>query len=140
MREFLLDTNVISELTKDTLKRQVIDFLSDDQHEFWIPSVVVHELEYGLQLLPTGQRRSDLQELLREFLIAYQGRIVPLDHLGAEWAARFRAHAQRLGRVLELGDALIAGTAKSRQLTVVTRNINDFSGLDLEVVNPWGSL
>lgn len=140
MREFLLDTNVISELTKDAPARRVIEFLSTDQYEFWISSVVIHELEYGLELLPQGRRRSDLQDLLWGFVAEHRGRIVPLDQTGAEWAARFRARAHRTGRVLELGDALIAGTAKSRTLAVATRNVVDFSELELEVVNPWESV
>jgi len=137
VRGLLLDTNVISELAKDTPTRRVVDFLSADQHEFWISSVVVHELEYGLQLLPLGRRRRNLQKLLESFFAEHRGRILPLDQAGAEWAARFRAHAHRSGRVLELGDALIAGTAKSRRLAVATRNVVDFSELELEVVNPW---
>ena len=60
-----------------------------------------------------------------------------LDAGAAVWAARFRAQARGRGRKLELGDALIAGTAKSRELTVATRNVRDFAGLDIDVVNPW---
>ena len=55
----------------------------------------------------------------------------------AVWAARFRAQARGLGRTLDLGDALIAGTARSHELTIATRNVRDFAGLDVNVVNPW---
>ena len=44
---------------------------------------------------------------------------------------------KKSGRVLDLGDALIAGTAKTRDLCVATRNIGDFAGLDVKVTNPW---
>ena len=40
-------------------------------------------------------------------------------------------------RALEVGDALIAGTAKAHDLAVATRNVADFQRLDVEVVNPW---
>ena len=48
-----------------------------------------------------------------------------------------RAQARRLGRVLHLADALIAGTAKAHDFAVVTRNAVDFEGLEVDVVNPW---
>ena len=62
---------------------------------------------------------------------------LPAERVGAEWAARFRAHAHHCGRRLDLGDALIAGTAKTHDLAIATRNVRDFDGLDVEVVNPW---
>jgi len=62
---------------------------------------------------------------------------LPLDRIGAERAAQFRAQAHRSGRVLDLGDALIAGTAKVHSLSVATRNVGDFADLDVDVINPW---
>ncbi len=84
-----------------------------------------------------GQRRASLQDGLLGFIAEYEDRILPLERIGAEWAARFRAQAQRSGRTLDLGDALIAGTAKTHDLAVATRNVRDFGDLDVEVINPW---
>ena len=53
------------------------------------------------------------------------------------WAASFRAQARRSGRTLDLGDALIAGIARANDFALATRNVRDFDGLDLEVINPW---
>ena len=64
-------------------------------------------------------------------------RILPLDRTGAEWVAQFRVQAQHSGLTLNLGDALIAGTAKAHDLAVATRNVRDFEGLGVDVVNPW---
>ena len=64
-------------------------------------------------------------------------RVLPLERMGAEWAAHFRAQAHRAGRVLDLGDALIAGTAKTHNLALATRNVADFEKLDLAVFDPW---
>lgn len=133
---FLLDTNVVSELTRDRPERRVIAFLSE-QPELWLPTLVVHELEFGLQLLPPGTRRDGLRAVMGAFITEYEDRIVPLDRIGAEWAARFRARTHRSGRVLDLGDALIAGTAKAHNLSLATRNVRDFDGLDVDVTNPW---
>ena len=78
--------------------------------------------------------QSDLLSLLEA---SYEDRILPVDRASAEWAARFRADAVRSGRPPDLTDILIAGTAKANDLAVATRNVADFEGLDVEVVNPW---
>ena len=136
MSGFLLDTNVVSELTRSAPDARVLEFLAE-QDELWLSAMVVHELAFGMQLLPHGQRRDVLQSVLSGFITHYQDRILPVDRRGAEWAAYFRAQAHRSGRVLDLGDALIAGTARAHDLSVATRNVADFEGLDVDVTNPW---
>ena len=136
MNGYLLDTNVISEVIRSTPHTRVVTFLTE-RDDLWLSSIVIHELEYGMQRMAEGQRRASLQDSLLGIIAEYEDRILPLERGGAEWAARFRAHAQRSGRTLDLGDALIAGTAKAHDLSVATRNAEDFEGLDVEVVNPW---
>ncbi|MCY4579663.1 MAG: type II toxin-antitoxin system VapC family toxin [Chloroflexi bacterium] len=136
MSRYLLDTNVVSEVTKGRPSPQVIAFL-EEQQDLWLSAIVLHELEYGLILLPAGQRQDRLRVAMSAFIAAHDDRILPLDSAAAEWAAHFRAHARRSGKTLDLGDALIAGTAKANNLTVATRNTKDFDYLDLEVLSPW---
>ena len=139
MTEYALDTNVVSEPTKDVQNQRVISFLNE-QPDLWLPSVVVHEMEYGIQLLPQGQRRDRLSAAVSGIISTYANRILPLERTGAEWAALYRVRARRDGRLLRLSDALIAGIAKANDLTVATRNVRDFDGLDVEVFNPWKQL
>ena len=136
MTGFLLDTNVISEMTKESPDPGVISFLSE-QDGLWLSPVVLHELEFGLQLLPQGRRRDGLRQALAELMAEYEDHVLPLARNEAEWAARLRAQAHLSGRVLHLGDALIAGTAKAHNLSLATRNIGDFGGLDVNLINPW---
>lgn len=136
MTGYLLDTNVISELTRNVPAPPVVAFLSEHQ-DLWVSTIVLHELEFSLRLLPLGQRRDRLHATLSEFIAGYEDRVLPLERMGAEWAAHFRAQAHRAGRVLDLGDALIAGTAKAHDLVLATRNVADFGSVDLDVVNPW---
>ena len=136
MSRFLLDTSVVSEVTKARPSPQVTAFL-EEQEDLWLPTIVLHELEFGLLLLPEGQRQDMLRTALSAFIAAYDDRILPLDSAAAEWAARFLAHARRSGEALDLGDALIAGTAKANDLVIATRNTKDFDYMDIEVVNPW---
>ena len=136
MSGFLLDTNVVSELTKDAPNPRVVAFLTE-QDDLWLSALVLHELEFGLELLPPGQRRDGLRSVLSELIAAYEDRILPLERTGAERATQFRAQAHRSGRVLDLGDVLIAGTAKVHGLAVATRIAGDFADLDVDVINPW---
>lgn len=138
MSGYLLDTNVISELTKQLPNPRVVEFLSEHE-ELWLSTIVMHELEFGLQLLPEGNRRHSLQTTLSEFIaeMEQQGHVLPLGRQEAELAARLRSQARRSGRVLHLGDALIAGTAKTHGLSIATRNTEDFAVTDVRVKNPW---
>ena len=136
MNGCLLDTNVASETMRSAPHERVVAFLMAHD-ELWLSSILIHELEYGVQRLPRGQKRDALRDALDNMLADYGERILNLDAGAAVWAARFRAQARGRGRKLELGDALIAGTAKSRELTIATRNVRDFAGLDINVVNPW---
>ncbi len=136
MSGYLLDTNVVSELTRNVPHPDVVAFLSN-RSDLWLSSIVIHELEYGLQLLPYGQRRRRVYAMKARIVSGYSNRILALDRRAAEWAARFRAQARRAGRVVDVGDALMAGIARSNDLAVATRNVADFEHLDLEVTNPW---
>lgn len=136
MSGYLLDTNVVSELTRAAPDKGMVAFLSEYE-DFWLSAILIHEIEYGVRLLPQGRRRERLAEMLAAVVRIYEDRILPLERLGAEWSAEFRARARKAGRNLDLGDALVAGVAKAHGLAVVTRNDRHFDGLDVDTVNPW---
>ena len=136
MSGLLLDTNVISEVVKPDPESRVVSFLASQQ-DLWLSVVVIHEAHYGMQLLPTSRRRDSLASRLSEMIDTYIDRILPVTSLVAELAAQLRVEARQSGRKLTLADALIAGTAMANDLGVATRNVRDFDGLGVEVVNPW---
>ena len=138
MSGFLLDTNVVSETVKPTPEPRVVAFLVD-QSDLWLSTIVLHEMDFGLNLLPQGRRRDRLSLAITAFVTEYEDRILSVGRSEAGEASALRAQARRSGRVLSLGDALIAGTAKAHDLCVVTRNVTDFYDLDIEVANPWES-
>ena len=136
MSGFLLDTNTLSEMTRDAPNPRVIAFLAG-RVDLWIPTVVLHELEFGIQLLPPGRRRVRLRGAVADIIAEHEERILPLERDAAERAAELRARARLEGHVVDVGDALIAGTASIYALTVATRNVGDFAGLGIDVLNPW---
>jgi predicted nucleic acid-binding protein len=69
--------------------------------------------------------------------VEYSSLVIPIDRSEAEHAALFRVHAKQQGRVIHLADSFIAGTAKAHDLSLVTRNADDFFGIDIDIVNPW---
>ena len=137
MSGYLLDTNVVSEFSKQSPQPSVLRFLHDAHDESWLSVIVLGELEMGVQLLPEGHRRDGLSDWLAQLSAEFDDRILPIESQEARWAAVFRARAHRDGWVLQLADGLVAGTAKARDLVVATRNERDFAGLDVEVINPW---
>ena len=139
MTGYLLDSNVLSEMTRDQPHPGVVSFLRA-QTDLWLSSVVIYETEYGLRLLPPGARRSRLRAVQSRIVAVHEARIMPLDRVAAEWAAELRAQARRAGRAVDVGDALIAGTAKAHGLAIATRNTGDFEGMDIDIVNPWDYL
>ena len=138
MSGYLLDTNVISELSKERPHPSVVAFLSE-RDDLWLSVIVIGELELGVQLLPEGRRRERLRDWLSRLLTDFDRRVLPIERRDAEWAASFQARVHRGGGMLQLADALIAATAKSNNLTVATRNVKDFIGLDIAIVSPWQS-
>ena len=105
MTEYALDTNVVSEPTKEVRDPRVMAFLNEETAQLWLPSIVVHEMEYGVQRLPQGQRRNRLRGMIDGIVASYGNRILPLEQDGAEWAASFRVQAERDGRLLRVSDA-----------------------------------
>ena len=139
MTGYLIDTNVISELTRDTPHPRVVAFLSKET-QVWLSSIVIHEFEFGLQLLPDGHRRDYLFEKYTDIVSTYPERVLSLDRPAAELAAKLRAQARSSGRIVDLGDALIAGTAMAHNLTIATRNVTDFETLGVDVFDPWRTI
>jgi predicted nucleic acid-binding protein len=123
MKAYLLDTNVISEIMTTEPNQRVIDFLAHLK-ESYLSVITLHELYYGLQLLPEGQRRNTITSKLQNLLTHYNDYIIPINQAIALQAAVLRADAKQQGRIVHLADALIASTAKVNNWIVATRNTN----------------
>ena len=133
---YLIDTNVISEVTKKAPDASVLTFLSTEA-DLWVPSMALHEMAFGIRRLSGGPKRTRLERAIALFTAEFDDRIVPLHREAAEHAAEFRAQAEHRKFELSLSDALIAGTAAAHGLILATRNVKDFERLDLDILNPW---
>jgi toxin FitB len=139
---FLLDTNVLSEFSPTCGP--------DPRVKLWLRSVpgdllrvsvlTLAEIQRGIELLPPGKRRTQLEEWLRETLVPWfdEPSVLPITWAIAQRWAMLSATAKKKGTPLALIDGLLAATALEHDLTLVTRD-KDFSSLVLPILNPWNS-
>jgi predicted nucleic acid-binding protein len=138
---YLVDTNVPSELTREAPDIRVAAFLENAGRERVFLSVMtIGEICKGIDMLPVGQQRNDLQRWLdRDVRLWFAGRILPVTESIAERWGRLAARGKRSGVTLAVVDGVLAATALEHGLTLVTRNVRDFVGLGLALLNPWDS-
>lgn len=135
----VLDTNVISELLTAAPNAAVIDWLAM-QHPSSIFTTAITEAEilYGLRLLPEGRRRRHLEAaILPIFREDIGGRVLPFDRDASNVYATIATDRRKAGRPISQFDAQIAAISISRGASLATRNVSDFAGIDLQVINPW---
>ena len=134
----LLDTCVISEVARAAPDPEVLawyDGLAEDTLRLSVLSV--GELQKGIDLLEPGRRRAGLQGWLDGLVAAYGDRILEIDQAVARRWGAISARTQRAGRRRPPIDALLAATALQHDLTLATRNVTDFEGTGVRLVNPW---
>jgi|SRR5579859_2531770 len=136
---FLLDTNVVSEWMKPHPNLGVVAWLADvDEDRTFLSVVTLTELRYGIERMPAGRRRKQLDEWLAEELpVRFEGRVLTIDSAVADACGRVVARGEDIGRRMEAMDGFIAATAEVHRLTLVTRNTSDFDSLVKNILNPW---
>ncbi len=137
----LLDTNVISELMRAEPARIVLDwFGKHDAGDLFISAVTEAELRTGVAMLPEGQRRDRLQLAIDAMIDQeFQSRVLPFDSLAAKAYAEIAAQRRASGRPIAEADCQIAAIARATDAPIATRNVKDFDGSGVRVINPWNA-
>ena len=135
----LLDTNVVSELIRKSPAPAVANWVSGHPLEdLFLSAVSEAELRYGAAGLPAGRRRDTLflriEAMLRD---AFDDRVLPFDRDAARAYGNIAAVRRSAGRPVAPADCQIAATAASRGMAVATRNVRDFEGMGIEILDPW---
>lgn len=135
----LLDTNVLSEVTKPRPAEGVLNWLHGlDEDRTFISIISIAEIRRGVALMDGGRKRDALDEWLTHDLPQrFENRIVPVEMPVALAWGDLMALAKRSGRGLASMDGLIAATAVAHQLTLATRNTKDFEGFGIDIIDPW---
>ncbi|MBX9588007.1 MAG: PIN domain-containing protein [Hyphomonadaceae bacterium] len=141
MMRYLLDTNIISNVTKpspsDTLLAWMAEQSDEDLH---IASMTVAEIRRGILDKPAGKRRRELEAWFSGHegpQALFAGRVLPFDERAALVWARLMADGKAKGRPRSAFDMIIAAVAEANECVVVTDNEKDFAGI--EIFNPMRS-
>ncbi|SNS30001.1 hypothetical protein/tRNA(fMet)-specific endonuclease VapC [Granulicella rosea] len=142
MNGFLLDTNIPSELIRIQPEPRVMRWVyGQEEALLFLSAMSIGELRRGFVTLAPGRRRTQLENWLEGTLLQrFQGRILPVDHIVANRWGVLDGQAQLAGKPMSTADGLIAATALEHGLTLVTRNMKDFVGRGLTLLNPWDEL
>lgn len=133
---YLLDTNVISQLTKERPSDQVLQWVeAQDEHDLFLSVATLLEIRYGIELSPAGKKRERLEQWLRHDLPErFEGRIVPIEYHTADLTGRILARSRREGWAMEPMDALIGATAMVYDMGLATMNAKHFERLPVNLV------
>ena len=135
---FLLDTNTLSEILNKRPNKGVTDwFARTDESSQYISAFTVGEIQKGISKLTASRRKDELQDWFERVQNRYETRILPFTVESARVWGRLIADMERRGQPLPVIDSLIAATAIEHDLTVVTRNSEDFEPANVKVLNVW---
>lgn len=136
---FLVDTNILSELIKPEANERVLAWIGQTPRENLYVSVIsLGEIRKGIDMLPPSFRKKRFAAWLEQVLLPwFRQRILPVDFPVAQ---RWGSLLARCPRTLPAVDMLLAATALRHGLCVASRNTRDFHDVpDLPLVNPWRS-
>ena len=138
MNGYLVDTNILSELTKPTPSPRVEAFLRQSKDRVFVSVFSIGEIRKGIASLPASNRRVILENWLNNEIIPWLGeRVLPVTLAIAERWADLSAKLKAKGRPRPVVDAVLAATAFKHDLVLVTRNVRDYEDLGITILNPW---
>jgi predicted nucleic acid-binding protein len=137
----LVDTNVLSELLKAAPEPAVLAWFAQHRAEsLFVSAVTQAEMTLGARLLPKGRRRDNLERAIQAmFDEDFAGRTLPFDSFTVAPYVDIVSARRAAGRPISQFDAQIAASALVHGACLATRNVSDFEGCGLQLVNPWDS-
>ncbi len=136
---YLVDTNVLSEPARKSPAPAVVEWLRTNETGLYVSAVSIGELRRGIERLPRGRRRDELQDWLTALCSCMQGRILSFNASIAHVWGQLKAKWDASGFVLASLDSQIAATAHRHNLTLVTRNERHFLNSGVRLLNPFSS-
>jgi predicted nucleic acid-binding protein len=135
--KILLDTNVLSETTRQDANPRVIRRLNDPADDFFLSVVTIGEVVSGIMRMPAGAKKNALKAWLASIEQIYSRRLLGIDvEICRIWGELTAMHDAR-GRRLDAPDGLIAATALYHGMHMMTRNTKDFVHTGVLLINPW---
>ena len=136
----ILDTNVLSALMHESPESRVVSWLDGQPRtSIWTTSITVLEVQFGLQILAHGKRRTLLMQAFDQLIERMGRRVASFDTAAAAEAADLMVVRRKKGRPVDLRDTMIAGIVLAQHAALATRNVGHFSEISATVINPWNA-
>jgi toxin FitB len=133
----LVDTNVWSELAKPEGDPAVLAWLEANDDQLALSTLVMAEIQYGLELPKAAHKRADLILWLRGLEERYWSCVWNFDAEDARAFGRLAASIEVKKRDPQVIDLQLAAQALARGAAVATRNVKDFEWMGVAVIDPW---
>ena len=133
--KFLVDANVLSEVTRPNPAAVVVAWLRQHESDLVVTPIVLGEIEYGIGLMASSRKRTELRRWFEEGLRRL--RVLDLDAGTASAWAALLVRLRKNGQAMPVKDSLIAASALQHTLTIVTRNTGDFCNAGVPLVDPF---
>ncbi len=134
---YLVDTNVLSELAKPQPAGEVMAWFVKHEQHLYVSSISLGEIRKGLELLPTGKRKLGLQTWFKTVCERMDGRVLSFNTSTAHIWGQLVASLEKKGILIPTIDSQLAATAQRHGLTMVTRNMADFKNTGVKLLNPF---
>jgi predicted nucleic acid-binding protein len=136
---YVLDTNVISELISKQPNKKVVEWLDRlDPNTIYLSVITIGEIRKGIEKLPSSKRREAVKEWLEaDLLLRFQGRILEITAEVMLIWGELTGRLENEGRPITAIDSLIAAIALQGNYCLVTRNEHDFRHTGVTIINPW---
>ena len=139
MTEWLLDTDILSELRRPNPEAKVLAFIAAQPLDrLYVSAVTLAEIRFGIELVDDPSRRAELADWANHHVRPmFAGRVLPVsEDVMLKWRLLVEA-GRKTGHTFSQPDLIIAATALHHGLTVVSRDTRDFERARLPVLNPW---
>lgn len=135
---YLLDTCLLSELVRPEPDAAVLVWMAGrKERELFVSAMTLAELHRGVGRLPESRRRSELAVWLAALETGFEDRVLPFSQETARVWAGMVIKAEGQGKPMAAFDSVIAATALTHGLHLVTRNVKDFAFAGVGLLNPW---
>ena len=139
MTEWLLDTNILSELRRAKPEPKVLVFIAAQPLEgLYVSAVTFAEIRFGIERVEDPTRRSELHDwLTHKVRPMFEGRVLPItEDIMVKWRLLVE-NGRKAGHTFSQPDLIIAATALHHGLTLVSRDIDGFAKARVPIINPW---